>query len=149
MKHIRSLIWIVLASIGLGSAQAQSFSIGAALGFPTLLEARAAYETDSFGVRGYVTTFSDVTLGADVYLRFVDSMGSGLRLGAGAMLVTGNNRLVGIRGLLGAVFAFSPNFSLALEFRPTIPLNIGSGPGDGFVFLFFLVSVSIGFEFRL
>jgi hypothetical protein len=149
MKHIRSLIWIVLASIGLGSAQAQSFSIGAALGFPTLLEARAAYEAESFGVRGYVATFSDVVLGADVYLRFTDSMGSGLRLGAGAMLVTGNNRLVGIRGLLGAVFAFSPNFSLALEFRPTFPLNLSSGTGHGFIFFFLLASVSIGFEFKL
>jgi hypothetical protein len=65
------------------------------------------------------------------------------------MLVTGNNRLVGIRGLLGAVFAFTPNFSLALELRPAIPLNLVSGTNDGLIFLFLLASVSIGFEFRL
>lgn len=152
MQRIHHLVWLILSSFGLlGTAQAEGFSIGASLGFPTFLEARVAYEADSFGLRGYAATFSDVVIGADAYFRFVtDPLGSGYRLGAGAWAVLGSSPMFGIRGLLGAVWAFSPGFSMALELRPMIPLNFSSSNAtDGLVVVLLLSSFSLGFEFKL
>ena len=62
----------------------------------------------------------------------------------------GSSPVFGIRGLLGAVWAFSPGFSMALELRPMIPLNFRStNATDGFAVLFLLSSFSLSFEFKL
>lgn len=133
-------LMVVLLVLGLASAGlAQNFSLGAGLGLPSLAEARVAYETPEFGLRGYADLSSG--FGVDAYARLGNA-----RLGGGAYFWAGE---VVPRLLLGGVLEVASNLMLALEYRPALLLGLLNSPGEERLaavlgFLFF----SIGLEYR-
>ncbi len=138
-QRIPKSLWI-LALMWVGLAQAQSFSVGAAVGLWPVADLRAGYEAPEFGLRAYYDLAS--SFGVDAYARLGNA-----RLGGGVLFFGGE---VVPRLLLGGVLEVAPNLVLALEYRPALLLGLWNSPGEerfaavlGFMFF------SIGLEYRI
>lgn len=114
--------------------RAEGFTLGLALGLPTLAEIRAGHETDVFGVCVHAGSFLITALGVDAYAIFPTDWGA-WRTGASAtLLVEGFTGSVWVcpRALLGAVLKLGSGAVLALEWRPGYPFLLSPGPsGSG------------------
>lgn len=96
------------------TALAQGFSVGTGLDFPSLLEVRAGYETNDFGVRAYLTLFG--LFGADIYAKVpTKNLNFHFRFGAG---VFSDFRALGFRGVIGVEWMIAANTGLVFELRP-------------------------------
>lgn len=139
-------IWMLLIVVGLGSAKAEGFSIGGAVGLPTLVDARVVYEEDSFGIRGHATLLG--FLGLDVYMRLGDPTRWGYRLGVGLWdFWATSTPFLGWRGLLGVVYTLSPQIAVAFEVRPMFQFDSSKSISEAALSLY-LSMVNIGLEFK-
>jgi hypothetical protein len=124
------IITILALSLGWG-ARAEGFTLGLALGLPTLAEIHAGYETDAFGVRAHAGAFLITALGVDGYAIFPTDWGA-WRAGAGATFIAegfSGTSWLAARALLGAVLNLGSGVGLALEWRPGYPFLLSPGPG--------------------
>lgn len=156
MNPKRWLIAVILCALGFAThAHAEGFSVGGAVGLPTLLEARVGYDAPEFGVRAYITALSTV-IGADAYAKFPLGWMT-IRLGGGVFSFSPFTEL-GFRALIGFVFQLEPNVFLVSELRPMfIPSLLSGASGErGVVFGIFshlalamtLISFSVSLEFH-
>jgi hypothetical protein len=153
----RFAVCIALIALGLGwGARAEGFTVGLALGLPTLAEVHAGYETDGFGVRAHTSYLFFAALGLDGYAIFPTDWGA-WRAGLSATWLTEGFMGTGwlcARALLGVALNLGSGVALALEWRPGYPFLISPGPGGpggaeaarSSLLQYLLLSFSLAFE---